>query len=283
MNRLAFLAVLTALSSTWVGCLGSEEESDMTNAEALESLTQALTSGEGENVVTGVIEISTNFTIGSAIDAAVQELHSFLESQVDCSTATIQDATLTIDFGTLDDQCVYRGTTYAGTAASTVVRNDEGEVQVEHVWTELSNGRTEVSGTGTVTWSAADMSRRVVHQLDWTKNSVEWVASGDRTQTLVDATAGIEAGIQIDGVRSWSNERGDWVLAIDSVSFRLADPIPFAGQYSVTTPDDKVLTISFTEIDDDTIQARLSGTRRDWIFNVSGTGAVELQDEETSS
>lgn len=283
MTRLARLTVLFSLVSTIAGCLGSNEESGMTNAEALESLTQALSSGEGESVVTGVVEISTNFTIGSAIEAAVEELRTFLESQVDCSTATVENATLTIDFGTLDDSCVYRGTTYAGTAATTLVRNDEGEVQVEHVWTDLSNGRASVSGTGTVTWSAADLSRRVVHQLDWTKDSVEWVATGDRTQTLVDASTGIEAGIQIDGVRNWSNDRGDWLLAINSVAFRLEDPIPFSGQYSVTTPDDNVLTITFSEIDDDTIEARLSGTRRDWVFHVSSTGSVELQDEDTSS
>ena len=64
------------------------------------------------------------------------------------------------------------GHTYSGAHAITVSADDAAQVLVEHVWTDLSNGKVTVSGNATVTWTLQDeLSRHVVHELTWTRIS----------------------------------------------------------------------------------------------------------------
>ena len=277
-THIALLTSLLLAATLGFSACGGDDEETLTNAEALEALGQALTSSEGEAVVVGVVEITTNFTIGEAVETAIEELRAFLESQIDCSEVSIVDTTLTIDFGILADNCVYRGYTYAGIAAVTLVANDADSVQVEHNWTNLTNGLTSVTGTGDVTWSASNTSRHVVHELNWDHNGADWQASGDRLQQLIDPATGLEAGVQIDGVRDWDNEHGNWHLTINAVQMRPQDPVPQAGRYVLTTPEAKTLTLEFERVAENVIEATLSGTRKDWIFRITAAG-IELEED----
>ena len=265
-----FVACLPALALFVASC-----QQHLTYEEALEALEEAAMSGKGEAMTTGIIEVSTEFTMGDAVEAAAQELYDFLVSQIDCSEVSLDGTTVTVDFGTLDDACVYNGYTYAGLWAVTIERNDGDGVEVTHEWTGLTNGDLSLDGGADVDWSASAASRHVVHEVNWSDAEHTLVASGDRTQTLLDPQDGLEAGIVVDGTRQWTSETGEWLLDIDNVEMRGQDPVPQAGVYSLTTPADKVLTLTFERLDDDTIKCVLEGTRRTWVFEVTSQGVVE--------
>jgi hypothetical protein len=166
--------------------------------------------------------------------------------------------------------------TYSGTTAFTITQNAPGSVEVDHTWTNFSNGKVEVSGKAQVTWSAANASRHVVHQLTWTRLSDghTGTGTGDRTETLIDPQQGLLGGVRIDGNRHWSAESGEWNLAIQGVEVRVQDPVPQAGDYQLTTPANKNLSLSFARQNTDTIQVTISGPKHSFTFLVRETGAV---------
>lgn len=248
------------------------KQDELTLAEAQEALDAAVASGEGEAATTEIIEISTSFTIGAAVQQAADELRGFLASQIPCSTVTLDNATVTVDFGSLGDACTFNGHTYAGIVQISIARNDMGNVEVNHAWKDLTNGKVTLNGDAKVTWSTAEGTRRVEHHAVWNSGSTTVDASGDRTMSLVDPSAGLAGGVQIDGTRSWTLASGDWDLQIDGVQMRGQDPVPQAGTYTLTTPKDKVLTLNFERIDASTIQVTFTGTRNEHVIKVKSTG-----------
>ena len=96
--------------------------------------------------------------------------------------------------------------------------------------------------------------------------------SGDRTQRPL--AGGISEGFSVDGSRKWSGKRGDWDLDIDGIEMRWTDPVPQAGSWVLTTPDEKVISLDFDRIDDDTIGVTASGGDRTIELQVSKLGAV---------
>ncbi|NOY27516.1 MAG: hypothetical protein GXP62_16760, partial [Oligoflexia bacterium] len=64
----------------------------------------------------------------------------------------------------------------------------------------------------------------------------------------------------------------DWLLDIASVQMRGQDPVPQAGVYTLTTPAGKEATLSFTRLDEDTIQVVLGGGRKDIVWHVTAAG-----------
>ncbi len=264
------MAVVSGLVPSTLAC------DRMTYREALDAVIEAAISAQGESMTEDIIEVSTDFTIGGAVENAAAELATWIETQIPCSTVTLAGSTVTVDFGTLADTCVYNDHTYAGLWAVTIQRNAEDDVVVDHEWTGLTDGTIVLDGTAQVTWSADATSRRVVHGVTWTSGEHVIEASGDRLQTLIDPAAGIEAGIVVDGERDWVGTDGrDWSLTIDGVEMRGVDPVPQAGVYTLTTPDLRVVTLSFSRIDDDTIECVLTAGTRSWTFHVSRDGQVE--------
>ena len=144
------------------------------------------------------------------------------------------------------------------------------EVVITHAYDNLANGYATLDGTATVTW--AEASRRVVTDLDISTARGEFQASSDRTQRRIGE---IGDGIIVAGIRDWSGSRGDWHLDIEDVEMRGVDPVPQAGSYVLTQPDDNEITMSFNRIDDDTIEINVSGGRRDRTFRVSAAGDVD--------
>ncbi len=271
MTRLAPVPALALLA---IAC--SDGPPPMTLGEAAEGFQQVLNSGEAEHLMIEPIEISTSFTIGSAVEAAAAELRTFVDSQLECTTTTIDGATITIDYGTLDDACVYNGHTYAGVHSITIQKTDAAELAVNHVFTELTNGEVALTGTADVTWSEADgLSRHVVHDFVWTDADGSYNGQGDRVQTLIDEELGLLGGIQVEGERTWTGADGrEWLLDIEAVQIRGQDPVPQAGAYHLTNPDEKHLDLTFTRIDDDTIEVVLYGLREAVTWLVSAEGSV---------
>ncbi|HKO50532.1 MAG TPA: hypothetical protein VJV79_22570, partial [Polyangiaceae bacterium] len=227
-----------------------------------------------ENLAAASVDISTNFTIGGALERAADELKTFVNSQLPCAEVTLQDATLTIEYGVNPGNCLYRGHAFSGTSAVTVGKNATNEVVVDHVWTQLSNGVVKLDGTARVTWNLSDKTRHVAHDVQWTQlaSGRSGRGTGDRSQKPL--AGGIAEGIQIDGSRSWTGQRGTWDLAIDGVEVRWSDPVPQSGSYSLSTPFGKSVSMSFSRADDDTIKVTVTGPKRDFSFTVSKAGAI---------
>lgn len=256
------------------GCPRERDES-LTRAQAREALEQVRWASEAESLTTGVVQLSTEFTIGQAVEAAAEELRDFVESQLACAEVELVGSRLEITYGAREGSCTYRGHTYSGTHAITVTRSDEDVVQVDHEWIALSNGRIELDGTAQVTWDLGEGTRRVVHEANWTILSTgeSAVGSGDRTQRALDG--GLAEGFRVDGSRAWTTDRGRWDLSIDGVEMRWIDPVPQAGSYTLVTPDDKSLVLSFERVDEDTIAATVTSGERQFRFEVSSTGRVD--------
>jgi hypothetical protein len=249
----------------------------LTRQEAVDALDEASIESQSSALTATPVEISTHFTIGAAVSDAVEQVRAFLAAELPCATVTVQGSTITTNWGAAGNTCTYKGQTYSGVSSVTITRTDPATLEVDHTFTELSNGRVRVSGTAEVTWSATTLSRHVVHDLTWTRLSDNRTAagSGDRTQTLLDPSLGISGGIRIDGNRHWTGARGTWDLAITGVEVRPQDPVPQAGSYQLTNPNDKTLTLSFARQTPDVIRVTIAGPKRDFSFNVRSTGAIE--------
>jgi len=271
MNRTLCLLAALPLTLTLTGC---PKEGELTSAEAQEALQQASASSQAENLAAASVDISTNFTIGGALEKAAGELKTFIDSQLPCADVTLEGATLTIEYGVNAGNCVYRGHTFSGSSSLTVSKNAMNEVEVDHVWTGLSNGVVKLDGSAKVTWNFSDQTRHVVHDVTWTQLATGRTGKGTGDRTQKPLSGGITEGIQVDGTRSWTGARGSWDLAIDGVQMRWSDPVPQSGSYSLDTPFDKTVSMSFARVDSDTIKVTVAGAKREFSFTVSKAGAI---------
>jgi hypothetical protein len=264
--------VAWVLPVAFVAC----NQNGLTHDEAVDAVNESSVESQASALTATPIEISTNFTIGSAVESAAADLRAFLAAKLPCATVSIMNATVTTQWGAAGAGCTYKGLTYSGTSSVTIVRTDSATLEVDHTWTDFSNGRVKVSGTAQVTWSASEHSRHVVHQLAWTRVSDNrtGTGSGDRTQTLLDPSQGTAAGFRVDGNRHWKGQSGDWDLAITGVEIRLQDPVPQAGSYQLTTPSDKSVTLSFARQSADVIRVTLTGPKHTFSFDVAELGAI---------
>jgi len=250
------LPLLVLVSST--ACVPTE----MGVLEALSALGEVGRSGRGVQATEDVITVSTDFTIGQALEDAAAAVADFWESQVDCTTVTVDGAQATIDYGPLDDACVFRGRTYAGVTTITVGSTAPGQLEVVHDWDAFTNGEITLTGRATVTWDGTDATRRVQTMHSWTDDEGTIDVVGDHVSApLEEGVAVRDSGFSLQGTRDWTTERGDWSLSMDGLELRLADPAPQTGTVALVAPNDKTLGIEYARVDEDTIEAVLTGVR----------------------
>lgn len=266
-------AVLALPLLVLTGC-PRDKQDPLTVGEATQALEQASDAGQAEGLTATSVDIATNFTIGQAVKSGAEELRDFIAAELPCADITLEDATLTVVYAAKSGNCSYRGHTFSGTQVITLEHDEESEVQVHHEWTDFSNGVVKLDGTADVTWNLTDKTRRVQHHSEWTHlaSGRTGVGEGDRLQSLLPG--GLSEGIKVDGERSWDGERGHWDLAIDGVEMRWTDPVPQAGSYTLTTPFDKTVSMSFERVDDATIRVSVAGPKRSYSFDVSKLGAI---------
>lgn len=264
------LTLLLVAPLALTGCPRDKDDS-LTLAEASQAVDESTIGSQGEGLTSQTIEISTSFTIGQAVQAAAQELSNFITSQLPCASVSLAGSTVTVAYGA-KGTCLYDGHVITGTSEVTITKNDASDVIVDHHWTALSNGLVQVDGTATVTWSQANQSRHVVHDvvIERLRDQRTVDCSGDRTQMPLNGDW--TTGIVVNGTRSWVSGAGTWDLTIDDVQVRWVDPVPQAGTYTLVTPKNKTLTLNFTRADADTITVTLAGSNRSFTFDVSSTG-----------
>ncbi len=274
-SRLAFrsskLLVGSAFAVALLGCPKEKADGPMTSAEAQEALEESNVESQASALTTNSVEISTNFTIGKAVNEAASELKTFIETQLPCAEITLADATLTVKYGAKPGNCLYRGQKFSGQHIVKVAKNDD-VIEVDHEWKELSNGVVKVSGTAHVEWDFDAKERRVEHDLTWTRISDGRTGRGQGNRTQKPLAGGITEGIQVDGSRSWTGPKGKWDLAIEGVEMRWQDPCPQAGTYRLASPKGRSLTLSFQRVDGDTIEVTIKNDTKEFKFNVNSIG-----------
>ena len=257
-----------ALLGVCVGVLACDGDR-FTNAEFRAAIDEVVLTGDAVALQDGVVEITTSFTLAQGLEAVVQEVVAFLESQAPCSTVEVTSpGTIVIDFGELGDQCTYRDHTYAG-VVTVSYEVGAGEVVVTHDYSGLTNGRVTLDGGAVVTW--ADASRRVQTEFSIDGRDRQVEIDSDRTQTLI---GGLGDGIRVAGERNWHGSRGTWHLDIDDVEMRGRDPVPQDGTYTLTNPDGKEMSMSFERVDEDTIEVVVTGGWLERVFRVTSEAEV---------
>jgi hypothetical protein len=278
MHNQTFAAVSLALGLVLTGCpkdnTASDSDGPMTQGEAHEALEESTADSQAAALTTNSIEISTNFTIGKAVADAAGELRTFIETQLPCADIDLEGSTLTVTYGAKPGNCAYRGHTFSGEHKITVTKDDDGDVEVDHEWTDLSNGIVKVTGTAHVTWSLANKSRHATHELTWTRISDGRTGTGTADIAQTALPEGVATGIQIDGSRSWTGKTGKWDLAVQGVQVRWQDPVPQAGTYQLASPKGRSLVLSFARVDEDTIAVTLKNDTKEFTFKVNSLGAV---------
>jgi hypothetical protein len=270
-----------AFASTACGALTRQEAQEALDEVKVDSQAQALTSDS--------VELTTNFTIGQALDKAAGEIRQFIGTQLPCAKTSLEvaesakSATLSIEYGASDDKCTYRGHSWSGRHIVSIAKNDDDLVQVDHVWEGLSNGKFSVDGTATVEWDRENKTRHVVHEATWTRLSDgrSGEGSGDRMQRAL--SGGLVEGFQVDGKRHWSGKKGEWDLDINGVEVRWVDPVPQAGSYTLDTPFGKRIEATFERVSPTSIQVTLAGPKRSFDFKVTTLPGAEAETEVMAS
>ena len=263
-------ALALPLAFVLAGCPKKTDSGDpLTRAEAQSALEEAQASSSADSLASANIEISTDFTLGAGLTQAAGEIRTAIQTELPCAEVTLTDATVAVDWGVNAGNCTYRGHTFTGSSSISVQKNADNQVLVHHEWTDLSNGVVTLTGHAEVTWDFDALTRHVVHHAEWTHLATgrTGVGDGDRTQRPLDGD--LAQGIQVDGTRSWTGRQGKWDLAIDAVEWRWQDPIPQAGRYTLATPFDKSLSLSFARVDTDTIGVTVAGAKGSFSFRVT--------------
>lgn len=267
--------VLKALPFVAIVCAGCPAGDEVTSQEAQEIVEETALASQASSVAEGSIELTTSFTLGGAVENAAEEIVDFVKTELPCAEVSREGATVSITYGANGDTCTWHGAKLTGTHTVTIERAENDDVLVHHAWDHVSNGRVSVDGSADVTWSAADKSRHVVHELTWTRLSDgrTGTGSGDRLQSPLDGSW--TNGIDVDGSRTWKGDAGTWTLAIHQVEWRWIDPVPESGSYVVTTPAGKQITLEFERTSETKVHVTVDGTRRDFEFDVGTAGDIE--------
>ena len=154
-TRTLSLAPLALLLTGPAGCFLVSGD-DLNNVEMREALDEVVLEGQGQAVENEIVEITTDFTIGEGVAQAAAALRDAIASQIPCSTVTVADDQLTLDFGGLDDSCVYNGHTFAGVVTLTISHDQaSNKITVDHTYQDLSNGVVTLNGSKVVDWTSA--------------------------------------------------------------------------------------------------------------------------------
>lgn len=272
MNNLAVVTFMAALALT--AALSGCRMDPLTGQEAQQALEESAIASQAAALVSASVEVSTDFTIGEAVERAAEEIRDFIHSQLPCAEVELSQATLSITYGALPGNCTFNGHTFEGTHTIAVERNEERDVIVQHAWDGMSNGQITVEGEATVTWSLADRSRHIEHELTWERLADGRIGVGRGTRTQTALEGGLREGIEVDGTRSWDGDSGHWELDIDHVQMRWADPVPSDGSWTLETPFDKTISLEFERVDDDTIGVTVTGGQRSVELKVNRLGLV---------
>lgn len=228
--------------------------------EAQAALDEAIAASKAESVLTRVVHLTTSSTLGERFAANAEERRAFLRSQLPCSHVYVEGDVLVIDFGTLDDNCVWEGETWAGRLEVRYTDRGDDRVDVEHAWLDFGNGEYVLNGHTNVHWTGEAAPARVV--TNYTELSDGRVLRSGSDVQMTPLGPG-EVGVELDGWREWSRELdGEFLSAarldILDIEIRGIDPVPQAGTWLFRNDSGWTYTMEFQRFDVDTIQVTIT-------------------------
>ncbi|MEQ1502099.1 MAG: hypothetical protein ABMB14_07700 [Myxococcota bacterium] len=277
--------ILMAIPVVLVGCvLDGPNKDELTPAEAKTAIESLNQTARSDNASAAIVDVTTDVTVGDPLSAIIGGVSDFWESQAPCTAVSVGGDTLTLDFGSLADDCTFAGHTYAGidTVAFTAV--DPGTMKVMHTFDAFTNGNVTIDGTTDVTWTGDD---------DWTRHvESDYVFANFVDPTLVEvhsehtvsrldpAVPIRDGGFVLSGTRDWTvDDHNDWSMTMNDLKLMIDDAAPFAGTAEVVTPDDRNLSIVYDRLDDGTITATVTGEggNKSLVFYIDQDGVVNDQ------
>lgn len=271
------------------GCLeGSHEASLWDETQATTALEQAMASSKAEILANRIMEITTDVTMGERAADAAKDRAAWFESQIPCSTATVEGSTLTINFGTLLDKCVYDGKTYAGVLEITWRDRGVDDLEIIHGWFDFTDGTVMLNGETVVYWTSPSVPSRVTNDLTWSDDERTVDQRSDVFIERIRREAGQTGnlGVELNGWRLWEDEAnyGTLYLDIDGIQIRGVDPVPQAGTWRLRNDDGDVLRMHFDRVDADTIRVTIEGdgwTRIIYVTSEEKAGMDEIEPPDT--
>jgi hypothetical protein len=275
----------TLFLSASVGTTGCDfgQFDQLDGAEFRAALEEAVESGQVQQLENGVIEITTDFTIGDGIEQVRQHIEDVLAACASTHVTSMDDVTIHVDFGPASEPCAYQGKLYSG-EVELVITHDDDSIDVAHTYRDLSNGTYTLNGTQDVSWTGnalevgAVVERHIVSDLAWDGPRGHVDHQAERTMTFMDWLEGPTQRIRIDGEHQWQRGEDEWHLDVAQVELRLVDPVPQSGSYTLTLPNGKQAGLLFERVDADTIAVTMTGARRDRVFHVTKLGVIQEAD-----
>lgn len=284
-HRALALGLLTAAPAAWLA--GCGVDSDVTVEDARAAVREFDASSRSDLTTAPLVEVSTDVTIGEAIEDALDDIASFWESQAPCTAVSLDATGITVDFGSLDDNCLFNGHTFAGLDHISFDNLLVGDLQVHHAVDQLTNGDVTLDGDADVTWQGDGEGRNVA--IDYTiadfvdANLVE--VTGEHTIARLDPALPVwDGGFTLDGTRSWTRGRATWSVDMDGLELLPTDAAPQAGDVVVTDPKGRELAITYGRLDGDTVTATVTlPSGKVVVFFVTPDGEVVDGDEDAGA
>jgi hypothetical protein len=278
MRHTWLIAPLGALYAACDPAAAGEVEASLTAQEAREAVERMGEMTRADLLTVHVVEVSTDGTVGDRIEERQQRMRAFFASQAECSTVTLEGDTVILDFGTLEDECVFRGHTYAGVDAITYEQDLElDRLNVRHEFEGFTNGELTLDGELGVRWNEQTDVRRVAS--DYTLTDFEGAelvtVQSDHTMTRLDPAQSFwEGGVGLEGSREWTINGRSWTAEMRGIEVLMTDPAPMAGTLRLTNPDGDQMDIRYRK-DDDVIFARVIGVDGQvWVFVIHSDGEI---------
>ncbi len=257
----------TSLGLLLAGCAGLPGWSVVS-----EGVAEVLVSARGEVVVEELVELSTRFEPGGDTRLACVQLQEVFTGRFPCGSAACNERSLQLELGDASGSCA-TGSGYHGSATLTVDLAGPEDLLVVHQWQGLARDGVLVDGSASVSWAEGDSLHRVEHRSTWSDGRRVVDAEGDREQTLVDDSLGLDGGLDVQGERSWY-WKGDWELQMSDTVMPPGLPVPRQGSYSIADSQGNLLGASFEPAAGGAVQVTISGLRRDRVLQVDARGEI---------
>jgi len=227
------------------------------------------------------VDLSDETTIGERIEDSLDSIDAFWSSQSDCIDVSLQVDGILVDFGSLDDNCTFRGRTFAGLDLIDIDVDAE-ETAMLHTFTAFTDGTRVLDGDVDVSWSDDDQrylrANYVVADLEET--TLVEVDTDHRLKPL-DPNQSIGGyGFVLDGDRVRTEGDVSTTLRFDAVEMKVDRVAPSGGGVVWTSADGTVTRMDFEELSDTLTRTRVQqdGDTVAYTFLVEGSGEITLDD-----
>ena len=229
------------------------------------------------------------------------DLEAFIASESDCATI-IQDGNIvTVDFG--EDGCAYLDRTLTGSLSADISEGDNTTIVALELY-DLGDGIVTLNGSADASLTDTERSFNtdfhISHSADTDpacdrsegeegapdgeqsaegppegppRPPAEVDMVGSRTETPLDGS--FDVGIIVNGSRQMSADEGDASMTETGIEIVAGELVPQAGTIVHDSPRGAV-TMTFSRVDDNTIEINIEGERGSESFQVDSTSGERL-------